>query len=163
VRPPFIPTKPRLVQRDRGQHRISRTITALRAFTEGISKDWNDVLHQHADTEFKRIRSLADSEIRHYHPNPNLLPPCGRHYCDGNINDILKKNPSVRHRCWLTRVRRSHAGLLDRERTQQPSIQKHFGTKLITQIRLPPTEPYLTPLRKQMMLSEHFSSAPEPD
>ena len=156
------PTKPRLVQRDRGQHRISRTITAIRAFTDGIWKDRNDVLHQHADTELKRIRSLADSEIRHYHANPDLLPPCDRHYCEGNINDILKKNPSVRRR-WLTRVRRSRAGILERERTQQPSIQKHFGTKLITRIRRPPTEPYLTPLRKQMMLSEHFSSAPDPD
>jgi hypothetical protein len=156
------PTKPRLVQRDRGQHRISRTITAIRAFTDGIWKDRNDVLHQHADTELKRIRSLADSEIRHYHANPDLLPPCDRHYCEGNINDILKKNPSVRRR-WLTRVRRSRAGILERERTQQPLIQKHFGTKLITRIRRPPTEPYLTPLRKQMMLSEHFSSAPDPD
>jgi hypothetical protein len=30
------PTKPRLVQRDRGQHRVSRTIAALREFTGGI-------------------------------------------------------------------------------------------------------------------------------
>jgi hypothetical protein len=55
----------------------------------------NNSLHQHADTELKRIRSLADSEIRHYHTNPDLLPPCDRQYCDSNINDILKKNPSA--------------------------------------------------------------------
>jgi hypothetical protein len=121
------PSKPRLVQRDRGQHRISHTITALRAFTDSIWKDRNDVLYQHADTELKRIHSLADSEIRHYHANPDLLPPCDQHYCESNINVILKKNPSIR-RNWLTRVQCSRAGLLER------GSKQHFGTKLITRI-----------------------------
>jgi hypothetical protein len=58
-----------------GQHRISHTITALREFTDGIWKNRNDVLHKHANNELKRIRSLADSEIRHYHVNPASLPP----------------------------------------------------------------------------------------
>jgi hypothetical protein len=58
-----------------GQHRISHTIAALREFTDGIWKDRNNVLHKHANKEPKRIRSLADSEIRHYHANPALLPP----------------------------------------------------------------------------------------
>jgi hypothetical protein len=97
------PTKPRLVQRDREQHRISRIIAALQDFTNGLWKDCNNVLHKHADVELKRIRSLNDSKIRHYHARPHLLPPEDRHYCEYNLNDIMERNPSVRRR-WLLRV-----------------------------------------------------------
>ena len=155
------PTRPRLVQRERGQHRISRTIRALREYTDKIWIDRNKVLHEHADVELKRIRSLQDSEIRHYHANPDLLPPRDRHYCKGHINDLLTKKPSVRRR-WLMRVRRARAGLLDRERKTQPTIQTHFQTRQHIHVERPKSN-YISPLRKQMMLSEHFLTAPTPD
>jgi hypothetical protein len=73
----------------------------------------------------------------------------------------MKMIPSVRRR-WLLRVKCSRAALLKRERKHQPSIKKHFKTTLITRIARPPIPPYLTQLRKQMMLSGHFSHAPKP-
>jgi hypothetical protein len=60
------------------------------------------------------------------------------------------------------RVRRASAGLLEREQKTQPTIQKHFRTRQHIQVeQLKST--YVSPLQKQMMLSEHFSRAPTPD
>jgi hypothetical protein len=45
----------------------------------------------------------------------------------GTIKDLLTKKQSVQRR-WLMRVCRTRAGLLERERKTQPTIQKHFAT-----------------------------------
>jgi hypothetical protein len=73
----------------------------------------------------------------------------------------MKAIPSVRRR-WLLRVKHSRAALLKRECKHQPAIKNHFKTTLINRTARPLIPPYLTPLRKQTMLSGHFSHAPKP-
>jgi hypothetical protein len=151
------PTRPRIVQRDRGQHRITRTIKALQEYTANIWEDRNTVLHEHDDNELKHIRSLRDSEIRHFHTNPQLLPARDRHYCKGKLTDLLTKRPSVKRR-WLMRVRRARSSLLESEKNTQTNIQQHFASRQHVRVEIPKTK-YQSPIRKQMMLSEHYNSA----
>ena len=155
------PTKPRKMERDKGQHRITQTLRALRTYTDNVWLDRNDVLHRHEDAEVARILSVQDSEIRHYHTHPHLLPERDRHYCKGNLDKLLKSKKSIRRR-WLLRVRRSRNALLERQRKKRQTLHHHFKFRRRIRVEIPTTT-YTSPTRLQTTLTGAPANSVPPD
>lgn len=155
------PTQPRKIHRDKGQHRITKTLRALRTYTDNVWLDRNDVLHRHKDAEVERMLSVQDSEIRHYHTHPNLLPEQDRHYCKGNLDKLLKSKKSIRRR-WLLRVRRSRNALLERQRKRRQTLHHHFQFRRRIRVELPTTT-YLSPTRLQTTITGVPANSVPPD
>ena len=158
------PTNPRKTNTDKGRHRISKLLKAIYALTSGIWKARNTILHNKKDAEARRISSVQDAEIRHYHSHPEMLPARDRHYCERSLSNLLSRNPAIRRR-WLVRVKRARKSLLDERKYQQALLKRFFPT--VHSTRPPkapkgPVLPYLSPLRKQTTIRDHVSRDPDP-
>ena len=100
--PVFEPTNDQ--QPGRGDQSMQTISKALHVLARSLWVARNEVLHGDNKEENVRIRSIDDAEMRVIHQHPELLPAWDRHYCAGNIHDLLRKSQSTKRR-WLRHMR----------------------------------------------------------
>jgi hypothetical protein len=92
------------IQESKGKYNIRNILKAMYELTRKLWLQRCKKLHEADGDAVLAVSAEEQAELRALYEHPELVPAGDRHYCNGPLENILCRSPSVRRR-WMRHMR----------------------------------------------------------